>query len=350
MEALSEFVDQNPLNNEGVLDILTSFKIHPVTFMLATKYHRVEFEAVYDDKIITDGSEIGINFKLRNQFAALLKEYNIPFSFEMAKCNLHVTLLLRIILNDGIMPFDEAIREILENFAEQSHIVVKFVALTLAYEALEVTIKEIVWRSWCYQEIGLPPTRSSNSIILIKGPPSSHMHTIPVFGWRPIRTPDIQMASPVPSLTEPPHVHMKKNSENISVSEQDDGWSAPVQRKKSSPAQMRKNEGGSAPERMREIHGVGSRPDSVIANYNPTYYPKSDGISPFDSYFSKGKAGIKGVIRKDEEIYKDWTAHYLAHHHKFAGRSPSDPEVRSDLQIRLGPHYNEWVKIFTTNA
>ena len=320
MTSLKEYVDQNPLNFEEVLVALSGFKkFEPITFMVGLKYHRIEIDTNYGENPIIDAAEIGRNFNERPKISKFLNDHAIPILFDITKSNLEATLELRVFLNDEPMPFDESIGDIYKYFAEQSHIMVRFIVLVMAYENtaktenilntenIESTIREIVWRAFVYQKIGLFPLRSSDSIILVRGTSSPFQHSLPNFSWRPVTTPVQEAPSPMETIFS------GKDAEGYTL----------VNR--------------------RKLYGSGPAPLSLVASYNPR---NDDGIAKFEDYFTKGKAGIRGVIIPDVEIYTNYTTHFLKKHHTLANKEPSDEAVHKEMKKRLGAHYNEWVKIF----
>jgi len=333
---IQEFVSQNPLNTE---DVLEDFGINSTPIKAAiARGHDIVFDITYSSIPISDHAQIGKNVTGVMKLKAFCDAKSIPFSFDMAKVVFGVKINFSIWLNDKTMPFSSSIEDILGLFAEQSHTVVSFVALTLAYDNIEISRSNILERAFEYQSYGLPPVRSSKSVILIRAMNTqnqSAIPSIPNFSWKAISSPSPSPAphvapSPIPSMVQIPEDEENVVEQNVSSAED-----------KSFKYQGRLR---------RRLFGTGPPPVSVDATYNgkPNGKQPYGWVQSFAKFWSNGEAGIEingeKVKIPENDRFRRFTGFALKFHPRVIGKKVNDPEVISFMQEELGSHFPAWNK------
>jgi hypothetical protein len=288
--------------------------------------------------------------KLKNFF----DKKGIPFSFDMAKVVFGVNISFSIWLNDKVMPFIASIEDVIARIAPQTHNIASFVALTLAYDEMEISLSNVLERAFEYQAYGLPPVRSSKSVILTRAmnprasivQPTSNVQptsSIPNFSWKAISSPSPSPAphsapSPIPSLVQIP--------EDESEDESEYKEEAPVP----SAAQANEKPWQTQGRTRRQIFGAGPAPLSLPAD--STYNGKPTGKQPFGwvqefkKFWDNGELGIEtnGVRVKvpENDRFRRYTGFVTKFHPKVSGKNPNNPVVISFMKEQLGEHFTRW--------
>jgi len=305
---IQEFVKKNPLNTEEVLE---EFEITstPINAAIALG-HDIVFDVTYSSTPIEDHTQIGKNVTGIMKLNTFCDAKGIPFFFDMAKVVFGVKITFSIWLKEKSMPFSSSIKEILDMFAEQSHNVVALVALTLAYDNIEISRFSILERAFDYQSYGLPPVISSKSVILTK----ALNPTVQTF------TP-----SPIPSLVQIP--------EDIGV-----------QNDPSEDGQYRHQ---GRLRHQRYLYGTGAPPVSVEAIYNdkPPEKPPVR-VQSWVRFNANGEKGIeingeKTVIPLTDR-YRRYLSFVMTNHPTAKGKKVDDPEVIAFMREELGNHFTDW--------
>jgi hypothetical protein len=199
--SIKRFVTENPLNIE---DVLQDLGINSTPIKVAIAYgHGIAFQLTYSTIKIDDEAQIGKNTKDRKKLMLFSNQHKIQFSFENDKDDFVGNFSFYIWLNDKIMPFTSSIDDIISRVAPQSHNVCSFVALTLAYDEMDITISNVLNRAYDYQNYGLPPMRSSSSIILTK-PLNIPTSSISNFYLKTVNSPILSPVQVAPPSILPP--------------------------------------------------------------------------------------------------------------------------------------------------
>jgi len=265
-----------------------------------------------------------------------------------------VNISFSIWLNDKVMPFIASIEDVIARIAPQTHNIASFVALTLAYDEMEISLSNVLERAFEYQAYGLPPVRSSKSVILTRAmnprasivQPTSNVQptsSIPNFSWKAISSPSPSPAphsapSPIPSLVQIP--------EDESEDESEYKEEAPVP----SAAQANEKPWQTQGRTRRQIFGAGPAPLSLPAD--STYNGKPTGKQPFgwvqefQKFWDNGELGIEtnGVRVKvpENDRFRRYTGFVTKFHPKVSGKNPNNPVVISFMKEQLGEHFTRW--------
>ena len=362
-----EFVKQNPLNIE---DVLEDFGINSTPIKVAIAHgHEIAFDITYSSMPIEDEAKIGKNVRGLKKLKKFSDEKRIQFSFDMDKVDFGVNITFSIwLLNDKTVPFLSSIEDVIARVAPQTQTVAIFVALTLAYDKMEISMENLLVRSFEYQDYGLPPVRSSKSVILTKAlnPPTSIIQptaSIPNFSWKtissPTPSPALMAPSPVPSLVQIPEDELdesKDESKNESKDESKNEFqgeqeaiiqSAAQADEKSWQTQGRPRKFQDKP---RQIVGAGPAPVSLSVestyNGNPIGKQPFGWVQDFRKFWDNGELGIEtnGVRVKVPELdrFRRYTGFVTKFHPKVSGKNPNNPIVLSFMKEALGDHFTRW--------
>ena len=335
---IQEYIVQHPIIID---DVLTRFGIDTTPFLVAiSEGHEIIIKSVYSEIPTTDHATIGKNVTDIIQLSEFFAKHNIPHALDMAKGIFGMKVSFLIWLKDKPTPFYESIHEFMNQVSLQSHPVASFVALTLAYDNLELNIDNYTKRAYKYQDYALPPVRPITAVILARGMSfqgSQAIPTNPIFGgWQAISSPGLSPApSPAPMTASSPIPILMQIPEEISSSQeivnQDEGFTQ-IQRK------LRK-----------QYAGAGPPPVSVAigSTYNGIKSQKG-GIRDFQIFWENGERGIDGVVVPEEERFRKFTRFALNFHKDFAGKGLTCEHkiVQEYMKENLGTHYPAWAKLF----
>lgn len=348
---IQEFVKQNPLNIEKVLE---DFGINSTPIKVAIAHgHEIAFDITYSSIPIEDEAQIGKNVKGLMRLKKFSNEKGIQFSFDMAKVDFGMNIIFSIWLNDKAVPFLPSIEDVIARVAPQTQTVAIFVALTLAYDKMEISMENLLVRSFEYQHNGLPPVRSSKSVILTKAlnPPASIIQptsSIPNFSWKtissPTPSPALMAPSPVPSLVQIPEDELDE-SKDESKDEFQGEQEAIIQSAAQADEKSWQTQG-----RPRKIVGAGPAPVSLSVestyNGNPIGKQPFGWVQDFRKFWDNGEFGIEtnGVRVKVPELdrFRRYTGFVTKFHPKVSGKNPNNPIVLSFMKEALGDHFTRW--------
>ena len=364
---IQEYIVQHPIIID---DVLTRFEIDTTPFLVAlSEGHDIIIESVYSEIPIDDNTTIGKNVTDIIQLREFFTKHNIPHALDLAKGIFGVKVSFAIWLKDKPTPFYESIHEFMNQVSPQSHTVASFVALTLAYDNLELNIDNYTKRAYKYQDYALPPVRPITAVILSRGmiiPTIQATHTTQatratqatrttptnsIFGgWQAISSPALSPApSPAPMIASSPIPALMQIPEEISSGETtanpDEGYTQ-IQRKHRARVQYHPPSIEPLP---KEYVGVGPPPLSVAvgSTYNGIKSQKG-GILNFQTFWENGERGIDGVFVPEEERFRKYTRFALNFHKDFYKKelTPNDEIVQKYMKENLGPHYPAWAKLF----
>jgi len=357
---IQEYIVQHPIIID---DVLTRFGIDTTPFLVAiSEGHDIIIKSVYSEIPIDDDATIGKNVTDIIRLREFFTKHNIPHALDLAKGIFGVKISFLIWLKDKSMPFYESIHEFMNQVSLQSHTVASFVALTLAYDNLELNIDNFTTRAYKYQDYALPPVRPSTAVILARGMTTptilanqathpTHatqaipaIPTHPIFGgWQAISSPALSPApSPAPVIASSPIPALMQIPEEIPSGEAtanpDEGYTQ-IQRKHRARVEPL----------PKEYVGAGPPPVSVAvgSTYNGIKSQKG-GILNFQTFWENGERGIDGVVVPEEERFRKYTRFALNFHKDFYKKelTPTDEIVQKYMKENLGPHYPAWAKLF----
>jgi hypothetical protein len=334
---IQQYVEQNPLVTEYNFD---GFGINPMLFEMAINLeHEIRFKISYTSNQIENHTQIGKNVTDVMKLKALCDGKKIPFNFDMAKVVFEFKITFSIWLKEKSMPFSSSIKDILDMFAEQSHNVVTFVALALAYDNIEICRSSILDRAFNYQLYGLPPLRSYESVILTKAlnPPIQVLTPFnPNFSCEAI--------SPIPSLVP------EDGPEDIRVHHEPSEDGPEDIRVQHNPSEDGQYQYPGRRRHQRYIYGAGLPPVSVDAIYNDKPIEKQPfRVQSWGVFNSNGEKGIvnfngeKTVIPLNER-FRRFTSFVMTNHPPVRGKRIDDQEVIAFMRNELGNHFGDWNK------
>jgi hypothetical protein len=338
---IQEYIVQHPIIID---DVLTRFEVNMTPFLVAiSEGHDIIIYCSYSEIPTTDHATIGKNVTDIIQLSEFFAKHKISCVLDMAKGIFGMKLSFCIWLNDKPMPFFESINEFMSQVSLQSHTTASFIALTLAYDNLELNIDNFTKRAYQYQNHGLPPVRPSTAVILnigMKPAPLSpallsHAPLSPaLLSHAPLSPAPLSYAplSYAPLSPAPMMENLEENPSGEAIVNSDEGFTQ-IQRNKP----------------RKQYVGAGPPPVSVpIGSSHNGSRPQKGGICDFQKFWENGERGIEGVVVPEEERFKKYTRFALNFHKDFTGKglTPEHEIVQKYMQENLGLHYPAWAALF----